>query len=92
LFVSLDGEIDGIVHLGDLDWVIAAEDSIQRYSVGELVETTILKIEPERQRVSLGIKQLRRNPRKGDDMGPMDPLPVKPRLPNNPGRGATEQL
>ena len=38
LFISLDGEIDGIVHLADLDWVILSEDAIQRYQVGVLVE------------------------------------------------------
>lgn len=93
LFVSLDGDIDGIVHLGDLDWVIAAEDAIQRYRVDDLVETVILKIEPERQRVSLGIKQLKPNPRKDSDgEPPAPPLPVGPKLPGGPELGATAAI
>ncbi|MCZ6525546.1 MAG: S1 RNA-binding domain-containing protein, partial [Gammaproteobacteria bacterium] len=63
IFVDLDKGINGIVHLNDLDWVIPGEKAIACYTVGDPIEVVILSIEPERERISLGIKQLTSDPR-----------------------------
>jgi len=55
--LELDGGIDGLVHLSDIDWD-ESEDSIRKLSKGDVVEALILSIEAERERISLGIKQL----------------------------------
>ncbi len=62
IFIGLDGGIDGLVHLSDISWNEDNEDSIRKYKKGDEVETTILVIDPERERISLGIKQLERDP------------------------------
>lgn len=82
IFVSLDRGIHGIVHLRDLDWVIPGEEAIARYSVGDLIEVVILSIQPELERISLGVKQLTPDPRpnqRGEP--PPAPVPVKPKSP-----------
>ena len=58
IFVGLPGGIDGLVHLSDITWDNSAEDSIRKYKKGDEIETLILSIDPERERISLGIKQL----------------------------------
>lgn len=62
IFIGLDGGIDGLVHLSDISWNEDNEDAIRKYKKGDEVETTILVIDPERERISLGIKQLERDP------------------------------
>ncbi len=62
IFVGLEGEIDGLVHLSDLSWDIAGEDAVRNYTKGQEVEAIVLAIDPERERISLGIKQLDRDP------------------------------
>ncbi|ODC03637.1 30S ribosomal protein S1 [Terasakiispira papahanaumokuakeensis] len=62
LFVGLNGGIDGLVHLSDISWSEAGEEAVRRYKKGEEVETVILSIDPERERISLGIKQLESDP------------------------------
>ena len=57
VFIELDGGIDGLVHLSDLSWD-ESSDSVRELTKGEMVEALILSIEPERERISLGIKQL----------------------------------
>lgn len=84
LFVALDGGIDGIVHLNDLDWESPGDKEIESYSVGDTIEVVILSIEPERERVSLGIKQLKPDPRPDRDGQPPAPAPVRPRSPKPP--------
>ena len=81
LFVDLTGGIFGIVHLADIDWELPGELAITRYAVGDRVETLILSIDPERQRVSLGIKQLSQGPDQrppGEAPAPETPGPVTP--------------
>ncbi len=78
LLVALEGGIDGIVHLKDLDWTIPGERAIKRYKVGDSVEAVILSIQPEHQRISLRIKQIRQNPRRDADGDPPAPVPVRP--------------
>ncbi|MEM1142091.1 MAG: S1 RNA-binding domain-containing protein [Pseudomonadota bacterium] len=80
---GIDGDIEGLVHLSDITWEPDDTDAIQQYSVGSEVEVQILSIDVARQRVSLGIKQLRDPPdsgrRRGGRNGPTDPTPVLPR-------------
>ncbi|MBV1787033.1 30S ribosomal protein S1 [Marinobacterium sp. D7] len=62
VFVGLEGGIDGLVHLSDLSWDEAGEEAVKRYTKGQEVETQILSIDPERERIALGIKQLNSDP------------------------------
>ena len=62
IFIGLDGGIDGLVHLSDISWHEAGEDAVRKYKKGDEIETVILSVDPERERISLGIKQLERDP------------------------------
>lgn len=62
IFIGLDGGIDGLVHLSDISWTAPGEDAVRSYKKGDEIETTILAIDPERERISLGIKQLEQDP------------------------------
>jgi len=66
LFIGLDNDIDGMVHLSDLDWNVSGEEAIQRYRKGETVKAKVLDVDVEKERVSLGIKQLGGDPIEGD--------------------------
>ena len=58
LFVGLPGEIDGMVHLSDLDWQKPGEEAIKDYKKGDMVKVRVLDVDIEKERISLGIKQL----------------------------------
>ncbi len=58
IFVGLDGGIDGLVYLSDISWDDAGEAAVRRYSKGEEIDTVILSVDPDRERIALGIKQL----------------------------------
>lgn len=58
MFIGLDGNIDGLVHLSDLSWSLSEEEAVKGYSKGQEVESVILGIDPHKERISLGIKQL----------------------------------
>ncbi|MDX1250945.1 MAG: 30S ribosomal protein S1 [Gammaproteobacteria bacterium] len=62
IFVGLDGGIDGLLHLSDLSWNIPGEEAVRNYKKGDEVEAVVLAIDPERERISLGIKQLEKDP------------------------------
>jgi len=62
LFIGVDEEIDGMVHLSDLDWDRAGEDAIQDYKKGDIVRAKVLDVDIEKERVSLGVKQLAGDP------------------------------
>ena len=62
LFVGLDGGIDGMVHLSDLDWQRPGEEAIKDYNKGDTVKAVVLETDPEKERISLGIKQLATDP------------------------------
>ncbi len=62
IFIGLDGGIDGLVHLSDISWHEAGEEAVRKYKKGDEIETVILSVDPERERISLGIKQLERDP------------------------------
>ncbi len=62
IFIGLDGGIDGLVHLSDISWHEAGEEAVRRYKKGDELETVILSVDPERERISLGLKQLEDDP------------------------------
>lgn len=62
VFIGLEGNIDGLIHLSDLSWQEQGEDAVRNFKKGDDVETVILAIDPERERISLGIKQLQTDP------------------------------
>jgi small subunit ribosomal protein S1 len=62
IFVGLPGNIDGLVHLSDISWDVAGEEAVRNYKKGEDVEAVVLSIDPERERISLGIKQMDNDP------------------------------
>ncbi len=75
LFVGLTDEMDGMVHLSDLDWSQSGEDAIKDYQKGQTVQAKVLDVDPEKERISLGIKQVGSDPmeaigelNRGDDV------------------------
>jgi len=62
IFIGLDGGIDGLVHMSDISWKENDENAIRDYKKGDEVETVILAVDPERERISLGVKQLEQDP------------------------------
>ncbi len=62
IFIGLDGGIDGLVHLSDISWNATGEDIVRNFKKGENVEAVVLAVDPERERISLGIKQLEQDP------------------------------
>nr|WP_295462730.1 30S ribosomal protein S1 [Mesorhizobium sp.] len=70
LFIGLDGDVDGMVHLSDLDWTRPGEQVIEEYQRGQMVQAQVLDIDIDKERISLGIKQLQRDT--GADAGSGD--------------------
>jgi small subunit ribosomal protein S1 len=62
VFIGLPGGIDGLVHLSDLSWDVPGEEAVRNYKKGEELESVVLAIDPERERISLGVKQLDKDP------------------------------
>ena len=62
VFIGLPGGIDGLVHLSDLSWDLPGDVAVRNYRKGEELETTVLAIDPDRERISLGVKQLDKDP------------------------------
>jgi small subunit ribosomal protein S1 len=62
LFIGLDNDIDGMVHLSDIDWAVAGEEAVARYKKGDMVKAKVLDVDVEKERISLGIKQLGGDP------------------------------
>ena len=62
IFIGLSGGIDGLVHLSDVSWVDEGEQALRNYKKGTQIETVVLAVDTERERISLGIKQLERDP------------------------------
>ena len=62
IFVGLEGGIDGLVHLSDISWNTPGEEAVRDFKKGDEVDTVVLAIDPERERISLGIKQLDKDP------------------------------
>jgi len=62
VFIGLDGGIDGLIHLSDLSWSEAGEEAVHKYRKGEEIDALVLSVDPERERISLGVKQLDKDP------------------------------
>ena len=62
LFIGLEGGVDGMVHLSDIDWNRPGEEAINDYNKGDMVNAVILEVDPDKERISLGIKQLEGDP------------------------------
>ena len=62
IFIGLDGGIDGLVHLSDLSWEDTGEEAVRNYKKGDTIEAVVLSVDAERERISLGIKQLDQDP------------------------------
>ena len=66
LFIGLDNDIDGMVHLSDIDWNTPGEEAMARYKKGDMVKARVLDVDVEKERISLGVKQLGGDPMTGD--------------------------
>ncbi|NUF48502.1 30S ribosomal protein S1 [Gilliamella sp. ESL0250] len=62
IFIGLDGGIDGLVHLSDISWNMPGEEAVKAYKKGDDIEAVVLQVDAERERISLGIKQLEDDP------------------------------
>ncbi|MEJ5207545.1 MAG: 30S ribosomal protein S1 [Lysobacteraceae bacterium] len=62
IFVGLEGGIDGLVHLSDISWNATGEEIVRQFKKGDEVEAVVLAVDPERERISLGVKQLEQDP------------------------------
>ena len=62
IFIGLEGNIDGLVHLSDISWSLSSEEAIRNYKKGDEIETVVLAVDAERERISLGVKQLEKDP------------------------------
>ncbi len=65
VFIGLAGNIDGLIHLSDISWDLPGEEAVRSYQKGQLIEAMVLSIDPERERISLGVKQLAKDPFSG---------------------------
>ncbi len=62
IFIGMEGGIDGLVHLSDISWNDSGEEAVRNYKKGDEIEAVVLSVDPERERISLGIKQLDKDP------------------------------
>ena len=62
IFIGLDGGIDGLIHLSDITWNSTGEDIARNYKKGDTLEAVVLAVDPERERISLGVKQMEQDP------------------------------
>ena len=62
IFIGLDGGIDGLVHLSDISWNTTGEDILRNYKKGDTLDAVVLAVDPERERISLGLKQMEQDP------------------------------
>lgn len=62
IFIGLNGGIDGLVHLSDISWKISGEEAVKKYKKGDEISAVVLQVDAERERISLGIKQLEEDP------------------------------
>lgn len=60
LFIGLDGDVDGMVHMSDISWGVSGEEALELHHKGETVKAIVLDVDPEKERISLGMKQLER--------------------------------
>jgi len=92
IFIGLPGGIDGLVHLSDISWDLEGDEAVRNFTKGEDLETTVLAIDPERERISLGIKQLDQDPLSGFLAEHPKGSMVKGKVTEVDARGATLSL
>ena len=62
IFIGMEGDIDGLVHLSDISWHEPGEEAVRKFSKGDEIDAVVLSVDPERERISLGVKQLEKDP------------------------------
>ncbi len=62
IFIGLEGGIDGLIHLSDISWMMSGEEMVQNFKKGDELEAVVLAVDPERERISLGLKQMEQDP------------------------------
>lgn len=92
LFIGLNGGIDGLVHLSDISWSETGEQAVRAFQKGDEVEAVILAIDPERERISLGIKQLSNDPMESHFEGLDKDAVIKAKVTEVSAKQATLQL
>ena len=92
IFVGLDGGIDGLIHLSDLSWNRTGEEAVRDFKKGDDVEAVILAVDPERERISLGIKQIEGDPFSGYVAGHSKGSVVKGTVAGVEAKGAVIKL
>ena len=92
IFIGLDGGIDGLVHLSDISWDDTGEEAVRNYSKGQEIEACVLAIDSERERISLGIKQMDKDPFSGWLAAHPKNTVVKGTVTEVDARGATVDL
>ncbi|MDH3988465.1 MAG: 30S ribosomal protein S1, partial [Gammaproteobacteria bacterium] len=92
IFIGLDGGIDGLVHLSDISWDLPGEEAVRNYKKGQEIEASVLAIDAERERISLGIKQLDKDPFSGWLAAHPKNTVVKGTVTEVDARGATVDL
>jgi small subunit ribosomal protein S1 len=92
IFIGLDGGIDGLVHLSDISWEETGEEAVRNYKKGQEIEAAVLAIDSERERISLGIKQLEKDPFSAWLAGHPKNTIVKGTVTEVDARGATVDL
>jgi len=92
IFIGLDGGIDGLVHLSDISWDVPGEEAVRNYTKGQEIEACVLAIDSERERISLGIKQMDQDPFSGWLAAHPKNTVVKGTVSEVDARGATVDL
>ena len=92
IFIGLDGGIDGLVHLSDISWNSTGEDAVREFKKGDEVSAVVLQVDPERERISLGIKQLDEDPFNGYLADNKKGAIVKGKVTTVDAKGATVEL
>jgi len=92
IFIGLEGGIDGLVHLSDISWNTTGEDVVRNYKKGDTLEAVVLAVDPERERISLGVKQMEQDPIGNDMATTQKGAIVKGKVKEVDAKGATVEL
>ena len=92
IFIGLDGGIDGLVHLSDISWNVPGEEAVKAYKKGDDIEAVVLQVDAERERISLGIKQLEEDPFNSFATNFKKGMIVKGKVTSVDAKGATVEI
>ncbi len=92
IFIGLDGGIDGLVHLSDISWNMPGEEAVKAYKKGDDIEAVVLQVDAERERISLGIKQLEEDPFNSFATNFKKGMIVKGKVTSVDAKGATVEI